>query len=202
MILPNLLYSPCNGPTKPSLLYLLLSKWRSPDHSFFESLLLCPIGKSKRNFSATTHPCTLITKSDVDHLWASKLLKFLKLGKAWVRKWFFFYQQTTAFNALQALFWYIMWPSSSYSSFCLSPPKSRNFKGQQKELLDLPPLTNFNRNLLRWFMEEKWNDRNIEQVFAFRCCDFKNNGLLNRRGLGWSIKAKGGGRFDSFKEEI
>lgn len=29
------------------------------------------------NFSATTHPCTLITKPDVSHLWASKLLKFL-----------------------------------------------------------------------------------------------------------------------------
>ena len=55
--------------------------------------------------------------------------------------------------------------SLTYSSFCFSPPKRRHFKGQQKELQDLTPLTNFNRNLLRFFMEEKWNDRNIEHRY-------------------------------------
>ena len=52
-------------------------------------------------------------------------------------------------------FEYIMWPILPYSPFCFSPPKGRHFKGQQKELQDLATLTNFNRNLLRCFMEEK-----------------------------------------------
>ena len=86
-------------------------------------------------------------------LGTTKAQPFLLLAKAWIRKWFL-----SANNRRQCTSSFVLIYNVAYLAIfflLFSPPKRRHFKGQQKKLQDLAPLTNLNRNLLRCLMEEK-----------------------------------------------